>query len=210
MQKPKGGFISFIVFILFAIVLPYSIFTGGDSSDEYEQRGQLVHCTVTSVSQMGKRQYVQGIYRDENDNLITADITANKLVSLSDELDGYVLPEKPDKVYCPAGNGLKLAVYIFGGFFALMGWGIIIFQISIRRKHRLLFKKGIPGRAEIVENPQKCGDNYSSKMRFVTNDGREFTKEFVFTKHVPYPGNQYSIVYYVKKNGKCIADVIEL
>lgn len=210
MQKPKGGFISFIVFILFAIVLPYSIFVGDDRSDEYEQRGKLVHCTVTSVSKMGKRQYVQGTYRDENDDLITADITANKRVSLSDELDGYVLPEKPDKVYCPAGDGLKLAVYILGGVFALTGWGIVILQIVIRRKHRLLFKKGIPGRAEIVENPQKCGDNYSAKMRFVTNDGQEFIKEFVFTKHVPSPGNQYSIVYYVKKNGRCIADVIEL
>lgn len=210
MKKPKGGFMSLAVFILCSILIPYALFTGGNGSDEYKQRGKLVHCTVISVSGRIKNQRVQVTYRDENNALITADMTANKLVSLNEELDGYILPENPYEVYRPAGKMLMAVIYILCAFLAFAGWFVLIMHIYARRKHRLLFKKGIPGRAEIVENPKKCGDNYSAKMRFVTNDGQEFIQDFVFTKHVPNFGNQYSIVYCVKKNGKCTADVIEL
>lgn len=210
MKKPKGGFRAFVFCILFVVVIPIAIYSGAKDSMEYTRRGIKVQCTVTSVTRIGKKQHAEVTYRDKDNNLITANIIANKPVSLHEEIEGYVLPEKPGEVYRPAGIILKLFLAVIFIFLFVVGIALPVMYITSCRNYKLLFYKGIPGHGEVVEKPAEYGDSYCAKMRFVTNDGQEIIKEFTFDKRVPNIGNEYSIVYYFKKNGKCIADVIEL
>lgn len=202
----------FILFVFLVVVMPIMLFRAEKANREnekkYNERGISVHCTVTTVMNSGKHQYVEVIYRDKDDQLITAKATPNKKVTLGEEFTGYVLPETPEQVYCPAGAVMK---YIFYGLFALLyigGWAAMIIYVNASRTYRILKAKGIPAKGELV-SISNVEENILVKIRFTSASGREHTKEFAITHGTPFVGDMYDILYYEKPNGRCVADLID-
>lgn len=210
MKKPKGGFIIFIFFVAVVILMPISLWNSDKkvevSEEDYKERGEIVHCTVTSVMGNRKHQYVEVIYRDSNDNLITAKATPNKSVSLSDEFEGYVLPETPNIVYCPADKSLKYITYFLFGLIYVLGWASMIMYINASRSYKLVKAKGVPVDGEII-SVKETEINTLVKVRFTSASGKEHIKEFGITHGTPVVGDTCRVFYVEKKSGRCSAEI---
>lgn len=199
-----------IIGLIILIAFPIALWTGYKKHLDYTENGRQVECTVIELVRGRKgKQYVTVEYIDENGSPRSAEATVNRRVSLDEEFTAYVLDDEPGKVYCPPEKWLIIVLIAVFGLLIFMGLFGVFGGIYSIRKHNLLLKRGLPARGEVISFWQTEIGTYCANVRFIDNAGEERIQEFG-TENKPAVGNTVNLVYHMKKNGKCVADIIEI
>lgn len=132
MGKAKTVFIILAAFIggIVMLIMP-------NKAKQYSEEGIKVDVTITAWQRVGRTTNYTGVYVNEKGQVITAKVIPNKSgVAVGDVLEGYYMPDKPEKVICYNGAGPFIIVKVLGGLFAALGVVGLIFMIKpSREKH---------------------------------------------------------------------------
>lgn len=122
-ERFKFG-VAYIVIVVAFILIGLSFFTE-DSSKEYLERGIKVEVTITESTGMDS---YHGTYTEANGNQVYTEILPNDFsATIGTVLEGYYLPEKPDRVWCKPSESLTLGLKIVVGVIeTLLGICIIV------------------------------------------------------------------------------------
>lgn len=223
MRKPEGAFKAFFLFVLLVIIMPCAFISafkkGNDKEKEffekeknYLENGIRVECTVNGVDGYGGKNNVSVLYDDENGKLITAKAMTNKQVSRGETFMAYVLPDYPGEVYIPGGSSdqkvFKIILVALLLVFYAAGWAAPIMYMIASRRYKLMKTKGIPVKGTLISQ-RKVENEMFVTIRFAAANGHEYQQEFHATHGTPFEGDMYDLLYYVKPNGKCIAELID-
>ena len=135
--------------LLFALILVSLSLFREDTSKEYIERGIKVQATITS-SFMDNAYY--GVYKDSNGNLVEAEIIKNDFsAGIGTEVEGYYLPEKPNKVWCKPSDTLVFALnalsWVFEilllGYFGCLIWAIIYMKKKEKEKNKEIWQRSM-------------------------------------------------------------------
>ena len=125
----KKFVLSWIAGVIGFIIVTLSLCTE-DTSGEYLERGQKVEATITKVV-LNKAYY--GVYVDSNGKQVQAEILPNNFSSgVGTVVEGYYLPEEPNKVWCEPSKGLLIALDCLTWFFEIvLGLGVFDFVLLL-------------------------------------------------------------------------------
>ncbi|MBO5448002.1 MAG: hypothetical protein J5994_01615 [Ruminococcus sp.] len=223
MRKPKGAFRVFFLFVVIVIIMPCAFipaFKKGNDEEKkflekgknYLENGVKVECTVNGVGGYGGKNSISVLYDDENGKLITAKAMTNKKVSRGETFTGYVMPGQPGEVYIPGGSSddkvFKIILIVLLLVFYAAGWAAPIMYIKALRRYKLIKTKGIPVKGTLISQRRAENEMFVT-IRFAAANGHEYQQEFHATHGTPFEGDMYDLLYYVKPNGKCIAELID-
>ncbi len=214
MTKPKGGIRAFVFFVIAVILLPLAAYKGLAVMNNYNENGKDVIVLVLNTVKVGKyKQAVQVRYDTPEGEIVFAEATLNRKVERNDIVKAKVLEDDPLHVYAPPSKPILIGVAVVFGVFFIIGLVMPIMYIHSMKRYNLLKKKGLPTKAKVM-SAEKIGDGiFQAVMTFdaETEHGKESrTEQFVFRKCYPKPGEEYHILYVMKKNGKCVCEVIEV
>lgn len=207
MKKPNitSAVVLFIFFgLLLPVVMLWAIEHGMDLSKEYEEEGKKVTCTVIETVSVGKTQEVIVKYKAENGEWTEAYCTANGRVSVGQTIEGYVLPDEPNNVYCPPDIALKIVIYAIVGGIALGGWAALFSALKEQSRYNKLFKSGMPCRAQLTSwHKQQWG--IEAQFRVYRQNGEEKIINITAQKGTPIVGEYYDIVFAEDTRGNIVA-----
>mgnify|MGYP006874682347 CR=1 FL=1 len=157
----KKFVLSWIAGVIGFIIVTLSLCTE-DTSGEYLERGQKVEATITKVV-LNKAYY--GVYVDSNGKQVQAEILPNNFSSgVGTVVEGYYLPEEPNKVWCEPSKGLLIALDCLTWFFEIvlglgvLGgiWVLIGFRKIDKERNQEIWKAGMEEyQQEIRKNDEK-------------------------------------------------------
>lgn len=114
--------LAYIVSVFGFILIGFFLFQE-DPSKEYLERGVKVEATI--MESTGLDSY-HGTYTDANGNMVSAEILPNDFsATIGTVLEGYYLPENPNKVWCKPSEGLARGLKILAWTFEIL-FGILI------------------------------------------------------------------------------------
>lgn len=213
MNKNKSGkaLAVFFVCLVIIIVLPVSVFIGARKMMNYKLNGLKVQCEVTEViERVNGPQQVRVVYTNENGVTLGANAVMNRRVSVGDKAEGYVLREKPFDVYVmPSGELIAVFCLIFGLVIIAAFVGLFL-GLRAYREHRLLVSRGVLTKGKLLFVQETGKFVYNTQVSFRDSDGEEQIFPYVFTKVVPSQDKEYNVVYFKKKNGRVVSELIEL
>ncbi len=183
------------------------MYKGFSTTLDYKNNGTPVECTVESIVRI-ENEFVEVSYVDDAGKTVYAQAKVNKKAYVGMQFTGYIMPQSPKEVIRMPS---KTIVIIALSLASLMAFGCIFAtcsNIKWRREYKILKQKGFGTQGQVVST-SRIDDNHFAKIRFVCHNGAEFTKKFGVEKTIPYVGNTYSLIYYIKSNGKCIAALTE-
>lgn len=207
MKKPSmkaAGVITFIFGVLIPVVLVWVITFGMDKSREYKDNGIKVRCTVTGASITGKSTRAKVKYKSPEGEWIEADCIANERVSVGQKIEGYVLPDDPENVYCPPGLALKIVFYAIAAVMVIMGWGVFFNTLKDLKKYNLLIKNGVPYRARLTSWYEKDRMKYIQLLVF-SRSGEERIINVQAANGRPIVGEYYDILMTEDETGNITA-----
>ncbi len=213
MGKNKGynSMMTFIYCLIILVVLPVSIFIGARKTIDYRLNGTPVDAEVAVVTKIGRTAYVvEAIYYDDGGRLHICETVYNGIAHVGDRFTGYVLPDVPDKLYrMPALWVLIVFLMLYGGL-VLTCVILLVKSFKVHRENRLLSEKGIIAKAVILNVNKRKSFVYDCFVNFTDSEGTQQTVMVTFTKSVPAPDTECSIVYCYTPGGRLIHDLIEL
>ena len=210
--KPRGLFPA-VTFLLFSILTPlllvmFAMPKQRLEEKKYIQEGIYVVCEVNSTLTLGGKQTVTGIYHDAKGTEICAGIIANRHTEAGERLFGYVLPDQPDVVYCPAPRWKKIMYSIVMLIFFLSGAFYLLYYLYEYAVYRLLTRRGSHAEATLTR-VWLTGRGMHGNFRFLGKSGRIYERELdlsagSFSVSI---GERFGLLYYELKSGKCIARI---
>lgn len=207
-KKLTGAIAIGLAIIIFGVVILYLFLNGEHKKTTY---GEEVECTITSVHGLGNSKSVWGYYYDKNGNRIEVEIINTVAPSVGVTSEGYVIPDKPNKVY------LKTPVLLFIGSIALslvliIGGIVLIISIIIQNANwNLISREGIFTTGEIVSiRRDGAGENifYIANIRYIDENGEEHFFDDYSDKNNRRIGEQCTVGYAQKKNGRYTAKIM--
>lgn len=208
--KPRGLF-PVVTFLLFSILTPLILVVFGmpkQRLDEkkYMQEGIYVVCEVNSTLTLGGKQTVTGIYHDAKGTEICAGIIANQRTEAGARLFGYVLPDQPDVVYCPAPKWKKIMFSAVMLLFFLSGAFYLLYYFYESAVYRLLMKRGSHAEATLIR-VWLTGRGMHGDFRFLGKSGRIYERELDLSAGMisVSVGERFGLLYYEVPHGKCVA-----
>lgn len=172
--------------------------------------GEEVQCTITHKSGFGGDTL--GYYYDENGNLIEAEIiNASPSTYTGKTCEGYIMPDKLGKVYLKTSALLYIGVIVLSLALIVGGTLVIIHVIFQNANWNLISREGIFTTGEIVSiRYESAGKDiyYIAKIRYVDENGEEHFFDDYSDKNNRRIGQQYTIGYAKKKNGKYTAKIM--
>lgn len=213
MQKGNGVRALMLSLIGFAMIIfiPWLCVKSTSSAMNYLRDGTEVQCRVVSVEEHKKgKQLVHAVYTADTGEEILAEATMNRRTSKGESFTALVTDADPEKVYCPPSNSLIAVFAVI--MTALWISGFVVFFMGHHDSivNRMLTKNGKPALAEVVSVKQIDQFAFECKMRYNDSRGGEHTGKFIVKKSRPVIGDKFHIVYCLKKNGKAVADIIEI
>lgn len=192
------------IVILGVVIL--SLFLGG----EYKKTayGEEVQCTITQNNTFFGDTL--GYYYDKDGSLIEAEFK-NVSPSTDNTCKGYIMPDKPGKVYLKSSALLYVGYIALSLFLIVGGIILIIYVISQNANHNLISSEGSFTTGEIVSiRYERAGNDmyYVANIRYVDENGDEHFFEDYSDKNDRRQGEQYTIGYARKKNGKYTAKIM--
>ena len=195
--------------IVFIIGISAASFFGIRTNRNYIKNGEKTVCVVTDIVNGRKgKQSARAKYQSKDGRTVYADLVANRRVSIDEQLTAYVLPDDPEKLYCPPEMPALILIFGVAGFMLVIGFVMFIVGISELRKHNILFKNGIPTKGEILSFWAEGKTGHNANVRFFDSDRNERVID-MFMKNKPAVGDKVNIVYCIKPNGKIVSDIIE-
>lgn len=208
-KKSLTGAISIGSAIIILGVIILCLFLGG----EYKKTayGEKVQCTITYSGVSGSN--VRSCYYDRNGNLVEAEvINASPSSAYTGKIcEGYIMPDKSGKVY------LKTPVLLYVGFIALSlvliagGTAVVIYVICKNADWNLISREGSFTTGEIVSiRCDGAGKEvfYIANIRYTDENGGEHFFDDYSDKNNRRTGEQFTVGYARKKNGKYTAKIM--
>ncbi len=203
-NRNKGWLIVLAV-VLVAIGLTWGICKGQEKTWNYQQNGDEVICEVVQVVRVGSTDDVTVQYRKSDHSIVKAHCIANKKdVSVGDTLTGYVLPEQPDEVLCPASASLTYLMFGIIGFVWLVAIVSAVLVLKSNQFNRQLTTEGRYATGKVL-SVQRMERVCFAKILFLDENGIERVTEVVFQHETPRPGQACDVIYLIDKKGKCHA-----
>ncbi len=212
MGKNKGyrSMMTAIFCGIIVILMPVCIFLGTRKTIDCRINGTEVEAEVTAVTRIGRTRQVEAIYYDSNGALHICETVYNGIPNVGDRFTGYTDPDDPDKLYRMPSTVLLI---VFGTVYAalLLVSLISLFRsIRIHRENRLLSERGTLVKGRIVSVNRRSKFVYDCFANFTDDEGTTQTVMVTFSKSIPAPDTECSLVYYRTPKGRLICDLIEL
>lgn len=205
MKKPQGGVKAVLVFIIFTLLIPISAFVGAKGTIDYRNNGRKVSCKVTDVFGTVKQRSVTCVYNDENGDPITAHLTANKRVSVGDVVQGYVLPDSPDKVMVMPSTFLIVIVSLILLWLALSGAWALANYVKLVKRYDFLKIRGRETTAEIVDIKNENNQILFNVRACINGESYDIECTLPGSHCV---GESIYIIYAFDNKGKFIMDIV--
>lgn len=208
--KPRGMF-PVVSFLLFSILTPLILVVFAMpkqrlEENKYIQEGIYVVCEVNSTLTLDGKQTVTGIYHDAKGTEICAGIIANQRTKAGARLFGYVLPDQPDVVYCPAPRWKKIMFSAVMLLFFLSGAYFLLSFFYEYAVYLLLIKRGNRAEATLTR-VWPTGRGMHGNFRFLGKSGRIYERELDLSAGMfgVSVGERFGLLYYEVPYNRCIA-----
>lgn len=216
-NQPKyGPLIVYIIFtyLLMGVAVPkffHKMITDNTRIDQYVNEGYKVDYKITNVVYIGKTQIVYAVYYYKG-RIIEGEAIPNREVHVGDTYTGYVLSSNIYKVLSPVNietvkrhlRNLRTYVRIINIIYILIA---MILISSMLKEHRFR-KRGFITSARLV-SVRNVGNSLCGTFEFISFSGLKHRKELLIKYCYAEVGENYDIRYYEKKNGDCVADLID-
>ncbi|MBE6861752.1 MAG: DUF3592 domain-containing protein [Ruminococcus sp.] len=182
------------------------------SEKEKNTDGELVTCTITSVSKIGKNRTAEGYYIDDDGNKITVEIINTVMPAVGADEEGYILPDDPDKVILKTPVWLLCLAMGLSLLFVGGGAALIVGGIKYTADQKLLALEGELTQGRIVGIHRDGSDRvvfYIAKVVYTDSNGTEHTFEDTSDANkYRHAGDTVNVRYARKKNGKYANEIV--
>lgn len=193
------------IVILGAVIL--CLFLDG----EYKKtaHGEEVQCTITHKG--GRHSDTFGYYNKDGNIIDVEVMNVSPSNYAGKTYEGYIIPDESGKVY------LKTSVWLYAGFIALSfvliagGIWLIVYIICKNAEWNLISSQGTFTTGEIVSiRYENAGKDvyYIANIRYIDENGEEHFFEDYSDKNNRHTGEQCTVGYAKKKNGKYTAKIM--
>lgn len=216
----KNKTVIIIIFIAFAILIPWLMYQMFETEIIYRRDGTEVLATVIDAEKAGL-SYKSGYnitveYIDENRHTVVADANINMMnVFLREhrigrEFIGYVLPGEPYVVQelCSTGE-LIVMTFILGGI-ALVVWVALILLVYLKIRDIQVSKQGRVAIAKVVDRKVEVEDGMTFTtltITFTAYNNREYTYQIGTDTRIGASGKCF-VKYFLNKDESDVSHLI--
>ena len=197
------------ILIIAGIVMMF-IFIRGEK--EKITDGKPVTCTITSVSGTKKARSVYGFYTDDDGNKIEAEIINTVMPSVRDVKEGFIVPDKPGKVFLKTPVWLTCALMGVSLLFVMGGIAIMALGLRTRADEKLMTEEGAFSGGRIVGIRRDGAGNTSfwiAKVVYTDAEGNEHTfEDYSDANRYRHVGDTVNVNYARRKNGRYVNRIV--
>ena len=175
--------------------------------------GVKVVCTVTKTEKFFDEETVYALYQNESGKYVNAENVNSPSPYEGEEIEGYVNPDEPYKVYTPSPLWLEIAALLMAALFTFLGGFLLVMAVCQKLDFDFLSHEGSFTMGEVYSIRVETVDKdvwYIFSIVYTDSEGGEHSFDIRYDNKKMMTGDRCTVVYAKRKNGKYANEIVDM